>query len=117
MKKEEKIRLGISIGDLNGIGSEVVLKTFEDSRMLDFCTPVIFASVKILSFLKKHYKSTTNLHGIDKTSQILDGKINVLNVWKEAVNINFGQEDEKVGEYAIKSLTSAAKALKNESSR
>ncbi|MBQ0740478.1 4-hydroxythreonine-4-phosphate dehydrogenase PdxA, partial [Aquimarina celericrescens] len=71
MKKEEKIRLGISIGDLNGIGSEVVLKTFEDSRMLDFCTPVIFASVKILSFLKKHYKSTTNLHGIDKTSQIL----------------------------------------------
>ena len=113
MKKEEKIRLGISIGDLNGIGSEVVLKTFEDSRMLDFCTPVIFASVKILSFLKKHYKSTTNLHGIDKTSQILDGKINVLNVWKEAVNINFGQEDEKVGEYAIKSLTSAAKALKN----
>ncbi|WP_438712828.1 4-hydroxythreonine-4-phosphate dehydrogenase PdxA [Aquimarina muelleri] len=113
MKKEEKIRLGISIGDLNGIGSEVVLKTFEDSRMLDFCTPVIFASVKILSFLKKHYKSTTNLHGIDKTSQILDGKVNVLNVWKEAVNINFGQEDEKIGSYAIKSLTAATQALKN----
>ncbi len=113
MKKEEKIRLGISIGDLNGIGSEVVLKTFEDSRMLDFCTPVIFASVKILSFLKKHYKSNTNLHGIDKTSQILDGKVNVLNVWKEAVNINFGQEDEKIGSYAIKSLTAATEALKN----
>ncbi|TSE06392.1 MULTISPECIES: 4-hydroxythreonine-4-phosphate dehydrogenase PdxA [Aquimarina] len=114
MKKEEKIRLGISIGDLNGIGSEVVLKTFEDSRMLDFCTPVIFASVKILSFLKKHYKSNTNLHGIDKTSQILDGKINVLNVWKESVSINFGQEDEKVGSYAIKSLVAATKALKND---
>jgi 4-hydroxythreonine-4-phosphate dehydrogenase len=113
MKKEEKIRLGISIGDLNGIGSEVILKTFEDSRMLDFCTPVIFASVKILSFLKKQYKSNINLHGIDKTSQILDGKINVLNVWKEAVNINFGQEDEKVGDYAIKSLKYATEALKN----
>lgn len=113
MKKEEKIRLGISIGDLNGIGSEVILKTFEDSRMLDFCTPVIFASVKILSFLKKQYKSNINLHGIDKTSQILDGKINVLNVWKEAVSINFGQEDEKVGSYAIKSLKSATEALKN----
>ncbi|WP_062053859.1 4-hydroxythreonine-4-phosphate dehydrogenase PdxA [Aquimarina longa] len=113
MKKEEKIRLGISIGDLNGIGSEVVLKTFEDSRMLDFCTPVIFASVKILSFLKKQYKSTTNLHGIDKISQVLDGKINVLNVWKEPVNINFGQEDQKIGSYAIKSLKSATAALKN----
>ncbi|WP_109302177.1 4-hydroxythreonine-4-phosphate dehydrogenase PdxA [Aquimarina sp. AU474] len=113
MKKEEKIRLGISIGDLNGIGSEVILKTFEDSRMLDFCTPVIFASVKILSFLKKHYQINTNLHGIDKTSQILDGKINVLNVWKESLDINFGQEDEKVGSYAIKSLKAATRALKN----
>ncbi|MDY8135197.1 4-hydroxythreonine-4-phosphate dehydrogenase PdxA [Aquimarina sp. 2201CG5-10] len=113
MKKEEKIRLGISIGDLNGIGSEVVLKTFEDSRMLDFCTPVIFASVKILSFLKKHFQINANLHGIDKTSQILDGKINVLNVWKESVNINFGKEDEKVGSYAIRSLKAATNALKN----
>ncbi|WP_378179712.1 4-hydroxythreonine-4-phosphate dehydrogenase PdxA [Aquimarina sp. SS2-1] len=114
MKKEEKIRLGISIGDLNGIGSEVVLKTFEDSRMLDFCTPVIFASVKVLSFLKKQYDINVNLHGIDKTSQILDGKINVLNVWKEGIDINFGQEDEKVGAYAIKSLKAATAALKND---
>ncbi|MBQ4819915.1 4-hydroxythreonine-4-phosphate dehydrogenase PdxA [Aquimarina sp. MMG016] len=114
MKKEEKIRLGISIGDLNGIGSEVVLKTFEDSRMLDFCTPVIFASVKILSFLKKQYSINTSLHGIDKTSQILDGKINVLNVWKEGVDIKFGEEDLKIGGYAIKSLKAATTALKND---
>ncbi|WP_298547233.1 4-hydroxythreonine-4-phosphate dehydrogenase PdxA [uncultured Aquimarina sp.] len=114
MKKEEKIRLGISIGDLNGIGSEVALKTFEDPRMLDFCTPVIFASVKILSFLKKQYNINTNLHGIDKTSQIQDGKINVLNVWKEGVDINFGQEDSTIGAYAIKSLKAATIALKNE---
>ncbi len=114
MKKEEKIRLGISIGDLNGIGSEVVFKTFEDPRMLDFCTPVIFASVKTLSFLKKQYNSNVNLHGIDKTSQILDGKINVFNVWKESVDINFGQEDEKVGTYAIKSLKAVTNALKND---
>ena len=48
MKKAENIIVGISIGDLNGIGSEVVLKTFEDSRMLELCTPVIFANVKQL---------------------------------------------------------------------
>ncbi len=114
MKKEKKIRVGISIGDLNGIGSEVVLKTFEDSRMLDFCTPVIFASVKILSFLKKKYNIKSNLHGIDKTSQILDSKINVLNVWKEPVDLNFGTEDQKIGSYAIKSLQAATEALKND---
>ncbi len=113
MKKEEKIRVGISIGDLNGIGSEVILKSFEDSRMLDFCTPVIFASVKILSFLKKHYKTTISLHGIDNTSQILDGKVNVYNVWKEPVNINFGKEDSKIGQYTLKSLKAATEALKN----
>ena len=44
MDRENKVVVGISIGDLNGIGSEIVLKTFQDSRMLDFCTPVIFAS-------------------------------------------------------------------------
>ena len=51
MENKEKIKLGISIGDLNGVGGELILKTFEDSRMLDFCTPVIYASVKTLSFL------------------------------------------------------------------
>ena len=53
MKKAENIVVGISIGDLNGIGGEVVLKTFEDSRILEFCTPVIFASSKVVAFLKK----------------------------------------------------------------
>ncbi|GAA3519074.1 4-hydroxythreonine-4-phosphate dehydrogenase PdxA [Aquimarina addita] len=112
MKKEEKIRVGISIGDLNGIGSEVILKTFEDPRMLDFCTPVIFGSIKILSFLKKQYHINPKLHGIDKTSEILDGRINVLNVWRENVNINFGQEDHSIGAYAIKSLKAATESLK-----
>ncbi|MFD2563383.1 4-hydroxythreonine-4-phosphate dehydrogenase PdxA [Aquimarina rubra] len=114
MKKEEKIRLGISIGDLNGIGSEVALKTFEDPRMLDFCTPVIFASVKILSFLKKQYTLNMNFNGIDNTSQILDGKVNVINVWKEGVDINFGEENSTIGAYAIKSLKAATAALKND---
>lgn len=114
MKKEEKIRVGISIGDLNGIGSEVILKTFEDPRMLDFCTPVIFASIKVLSFFKKQYNINPSLHGIDTTSEILDGKINVLNVWKESIAINFGQEDVTIGAYAIKSLKAATNALKND---
>ena len=112
VKKAENIIVGISIGDLNGIGSEVVLKTFEDSRMLEFCTPVIFANVKILSFVKKNFESTAMLHGIDRLDQILPGKINVFNVWKEGIDLNLGVNDDVVGSYAIKSLVSATSALK-----
>ncbi|MDG1870743.1 MAG: 4-hydroxythreonine-4-phosphate dehydrogenase PdxA [Flavobacterium sp.] len=112
MNRAENIIVGISIGDLNGIGSEVVLKTFEDSRMLELCTPVIFANVKIMTFIKKNLDATTALHGIDKLDQIVPGKINVFNLWKEGVDLNLGVNDEKVGTYAIKSFTAATQALK-----
>ena len=114
IKKAENIIVGISIGDLNGIGSEVILKTFEDSRMLELCTPVIFANVKLLSFVKKIFNSTAAFHGIDRLDQLVIGKINVLNVWQENVEINFGVDDEKMGKYAIKSFIAATKALKED---
>ncbi|GGF19695.1 4-hydroxythreonine-4-phosphate dehydrogenase PdxA [Flavobacterium limi] len=112
-KKAENIIVGISIGDLNGIGSEVILKTFEDSRMLELCTPVIFANAKILSFVKKSFTSTVQFHGVDKLDQVLPGKVNVFNLWRESVDINLGTNDEKIGEYAIKSFVAATKALKD----
>ena len=113
MKNAENIIVGISIGDLNGIGSEIILKTFEDSRMLELCTPVIFANVKLLSFVKKHFNLTLQLHGIDKLDQILPGKINVLNLWKEGFDLNFGENDQKAGEYAVKSFVAATTALRD----
>ena len=113
MKKAENIVVGISIGDLNGIGGEVILKTFEDARILEFCTPVIFASSKVLAFLKKHFKSTINFNDINSMNQIIHGRVNVLNCWKEPVRIEFGQENMEIGAYAIKSLEEATKALKN----
>lgn len=112
-KNAENIIVGISIGDLNGIGSEVILKTFEDSRMLEMCTPVIFANAKILSFVKKSFTSTVQFHGVDKLDQVVPGKVNVFNLWKEGVDINLGTNDEKIGEYAIKSFVAATKALKD----
>ncbi|MUH37706.1 4-hydroxythreonine-4-phosphate dehydrogenase PdxA [Zobellia amurskyensis] len=114
MQEEGKIKLGISIGDLNGIGCEVVLKTFEDARMLDFCTPVIFASNKTISFQKKELGLDINYHGITDASKAVDGKINVVNVWKEIPKINFGEATEEGGKYAIKSLRAAVDALKND---
>jgi len=113
MKKTENIIVGISIGDLNGIGGEIVLKTFEDSRILEFCTPVIFASSKVMGFLKSHFKSEINFNDINNLNQIVFGRVNVLNCWNEPVKIEFGKEDFKIGSYAIKSLQEATKALKN----
>ena len=113
MKREEKLKIGISIGDLNGIGGEIILKTFEDNRMLEFCTPVIFGSVKVLSFLKKHFESQINFHGVNQAKEALSGKVNVVNVWRDNVDIEFGKESLKAGEYSIKSLEAATNALKD----
>lgn len=112
VKKAENIIVGISIGDLNGIGSEVILKTFEDNRMLELCTPVIFANAKIVSFLRKELNIDIAIHGIDKLDQLVVGKLNVLNVWREGVNLELGKNDDIVGSYAIKSFVAATKALK-----
>src|SRR5690606_27013246 len=112
MEKQDNIIVGISIGDLNGIGPEVVLKTFEDSRMLEFCTPVVFASVKTMSFIKKELDININFHGIDSLDKILTGKLNVFNVWKDNVEIQPGKEDKTIGKYAFLSLEASVKALK-----
>jgi 4-hydroxythreonine-4-phosphate dehydrogenase len=80
--------------------------------MLELCTPVIFANVKVLSFIKKTLGLETALHGIDQINQIVIGKVNVLNIWKESVDLNFGTNDDNAGKYAIKSFVAATKALK-----
>ncbi|WP_114492327.1 4-hydroxythreonine-4-phosphate dehydrogenase PdxA [Candidatus Ulvibacter alkanivorans] len=114
MSKRNKIKVGISIGDLNGIGSEIVLKTFQDTRMLELCTPVLFANVKLLSQLKKDYELNINLQGIDSAENSIPKKINVINVWKEHVDVHFGKEEKIAGSYALKSLEAAVAALKKE---
>lgn len=113
MKKETKVVVGISVGDLNGIGPEIIIKTYEDSRSLELNTPVIFASAKTMQFFKNHFKSKINFFNIDKPEKLVHGKVNVVNVWKEPVRIEFGKEDKKIGQYAIKSLEAATKALKD----
>ena len=111
MKESGKIKLGISIGDLNGIGCEVALGTFLDPRMMDFCTPVIFASNKTISQQKTDLGLNVGFNGVRDASQVVEGKINIVNVWKEVPAIEFGKATEEGGKYAIKSLRAAVKAL------
>ncbi len=115
MEKEDKIIVGISIGDLAGIGVEVILKTFADKRMLEFCTPVILGSTKVVSQHKKALNLSTPVHGITSMNQVQHTKVNVLNIWKEEVKFELGTPSETTGSYAFKSLSKAVELLdKNE---
>jgi len=114
MVNDQKIKVGISVGDINGIGIEVVLKTFEDKRMLDFCTPIIFASPKVISFHKNKLKSEVPIQGIQSLENCIDGKLNLITVSKEDVKIEFGVPTKQSGAFALKSLEAATLALKEE---
>ncbi len=112
MKENQKIKLGISIGDINGIGCEVALKTFEDPRMLEFCTPVIFASNKTISQQIKDLGIDVKFNGVRDAGQALESKVNIVNVWKEVPKIEYGQATKEGGDFAIRSLRAAVAALK-----
>ena len=113
MSVSNKIKLGISIGDFNGIGIEIILKTFSDKRMLDFCTPVIFGSTKLVSAYKKSLNINVPFNGIKNENQALDGKLNIYNVWKDEVELALGTPTEVSGSCAFKSLEAATAALNN----
>lgn len=112
MSKEAKLIVGISIGDLNGIGSEVILKALENPQILDLFTPVIFGSARVLTIAKRSMDCKTQFHGIDSLDNIVAKKVNVLNLWKEQPEVNFGKADKAIGKYAVLSLEAATKALK-----
>ena len=111
-----KIKVGISIGDLNGIGLETIIKTFKDIRMMDFCTPIIFGSSKVASIHRKALEMQDfNFHIINTIEEIKANKVNLLNIWKEEVEINFGKATTQSGEHAFDSLKQATQALKDKS--
>ncbi|KAA3645743.1 MAG: 4-hydroxythreonine-4-phosphate dehydrogenase PdxA [Bacteroidetes bacterium] len=112
-RKSSKIRIGISLGDLNGIGPEVILKTLEDNRINDLCIPIIYASTKTINYyLKSLGIQNFNFDLIKDATQFKTKNACLINLWDEEVNINPGQEDLISGKYAAISLKAAAKDLK-----
>lgn len=106
--------IGISVGDLNGIGTELIIKTFADHRLLELCTPLIFASNKLINFYRKSvpeinfaYQSTRDF------TRIAPKQINLYNCWEDEVAIVPGQLTDISGQYAVKSLVAAVEALRD----
>lgn len=111
MNKSEKIIVGISIGDFNGIGIEIALKTFLDKRMLDFCTPVLFGSTKLVTAYKKTMNINAPFNGIRHIDSAIHGKLNILNLWNEDLQVTLGKPTEDSGKYAFASLEAATNSL------
>ena len=90
-----KIKVGSSIGDLNGIGMEVIIKTFLNSRMMDLCTPIVFGGVKTASFHRKSLEiKDFSFNIINKIKDVNIKRANLLNCWNEEVEIKFGEQTE-----------------------
>ncbi|MGY6561978.1 MAG: 4-hydroxythreonine-4-phosphate dehydrogenase PdxA [Luteibaculaceae bacterium] len=112
MSESKKIKVGISIGDVNGIGPEVVLKALSDKRILEDITPVIYASSKVISYHKKAVKlNELQFERIKDANQAKKQRINVIDAWEEDVNIELGQSTPTGGKFAFASLEAVTKDL------
>ncbi|WP_419869694.1 4-hydroxythreonine-4-phosphate dehydrogenase PdxA [Chryseobacterium sp. CT-SW4] len=109
--KNHKVRVGISIGDFNGIGPEIIMKSLKDKAMTDFFTPVIFGSGKLFTYQKNIFKLNLNFNYINEASQAQNGKLNMVNLVKDNVNVELGTPTEESTKMAITSLEAATEAL------
>lgn len=107
-----KIKLGISIGDPNGIGIEISLKIFEDRRLFEFFTPIIFGPIELLENQKKHFQLNSNLILKKKNQEMNKTKLNVYDLAMPDMKLVFGEASKTAGAMAFKSLKFATQALK-----
>lgn len=105
--------IGITCGDLNGIGTELIIKTFSDNRILEQCTPVIFASNKAINFYRKSIPEINfNYQSTREFNRMNNKQVNLFNCWEEEVVITPGELNETGGRYGVLSLQTAVAALK-----
>jgi 4-hydroxythreonine-4-phosphate dehydrogenase len=111
-EQQKKPVLAISTGDLNGIGPEVIIKTFADQRILNYCTPVIFASNPVIAYHKNPLNNIRfNFNLAKRPDRFEEGKVNLYPVWNDRVNMMLGHPSEEVAEYTYLSLEKAATAV------
>ncbi|CAN5382999.1 4-hydroxythreonine-4-phosphate dehydrogenase PdxA [soil metagenome] len=103
--QEGRIKVGISIGDVSGIGPEVIIKTFMDTRMMQVCTPVIYGSGKAISFHRKALNiQEFTYNTVRNIKEVIPRKLNLINSWEEEIKIEIGKPSTLTGSYALKAL-------------
>jgi 4-hydroxythreonine-4-phosphate dehydrogenase len=112
--QNEKPVIGITTGDLNGIGPEIIIKTLSDTRILDLCIPVVFSSNKVINFYRKTLAETPfTFFNTKDLTQLNQKQVNIFNCWEEEVPIQPGALTDSGGKYAIRSLMVATQCLKD----
>lgn len=112
MTKNKNIKVGITIGDINGIGPELILKTFTDNRILSNITPVIYGNSKVLSYHKKALNiKDFNFVPAEDATKAKTKKVNLVNCWDEEVKVEIGQSTPTGGKYAFLALKKATEDL------
>ena len=105
--EQNKIRVAITQGDVNGIGYEVILKAFEDPTMLELCTPIIYGSPKVMTYHRKTLNLDTSFTIIGSAAEAIPGKINVVNCNEDEVKVEFGKPSRESGKSAFEALEKA----------
>ena len=109
--EEKKIRVAITHGDTNGIGYEVILKAFENTAMLDLCTPIIYGSPKVAAYHRKALSLETQYSVIEKAEDARDGRLNLLNTFDEEVKVELGVPTPESDAAARKAVARAKEDL------
>ncbi len=112
--ENKSIRVGITHGDINGIGYEVILKTLSDPSILELCTPIIYGSSKIANYHRKVMELPhVNMNIINKAEDAETGRINIINCINEEVKVELSLPTAIAGEAAFKALESAVKDIRS----
>lgn len=112
MSNKTRIRVGITQGDINGIGYEIILKTFENSEMFEICTPIVYGSPKAAAYHRKALEMEVAYNAIESTEEAQDGKLNILNCNGDDLHIELGTSTPEAGEAAFKALEQAVNDYK-----
>ncbi|MCI1648120.1 MAG: 4-hydroxythreonine-4-phosphate dehydrogenase PdxA, partial [Bacteroides sp.] len=105
--ENNKIKIGITHGDINGVGYEVILKTFADANMLDLCTPIVYGSPKVAAYHRKSLDIPTNFSIVNSASEASHNRLNVVNCINEEVKVEFSKADPEAGKAAFDALEKA----------
>ncbi len=109
---ENKIKIGITQGDINGISYEVILKTLEDDRISELCTPIVYGSPKVAAYHRKMLNLNANLNSINKPEEALENRANIINCCNDEIKVEVGFATTQAGEAAFNALERATKDLK-----
>jgi 4-hydroxythreonine-4-phosphate dehydrogenase len=112
-KAIERPRIGITIGDINGIGPEIVLKALADNRILTMMTPIIYGNAKVIQFYKKQLNiEEFNYTQVRNRGQFASKAINVVNCWDDSLEVNPGKASRESGLAALSAIKTACEELK-----